>query len=181
MKKQRIELSRAFIRRLLIVVAAAFLASMLFAFFFQTHMLEKSAASRLDTDAHDVKKDIDDASDKNLLWLTRVIARKINSLKTVTHEELVRLTRIYRVREINIIDENGIITISTNNDFVGYDMRDGEQSAEFMCLLDGSHEEYVQKYGPMSLKPELSRKYAGVVLKAGGFVEVGHDSDSFQK
>ncbi|MBR2716283.1 MAG: SpoIIE family protein phosphatase, partial [Oscillospiraceae bacterium] len=49
------------------------------------------------------------------------------------------------------------------------------------CLLDGTKREYVQSYQPTSFDPSLSRKYAGVVRKGGGFVEVGYDGERFRR
>ena len=60
-------------------------------------------------------------------------------------------------------------------------MRGGEQSAEFLVLLDGVTKEYVQSYQPTSSDPTISRKYAGVVLSGGGFVQVAYDAERFQK
>ena len=60
-------------------------------------------------------------------------------------------------------------------------MQGGKQSAEFLVLLDGKTTEYVQSYQPTSSNPEIMRKYAGVVLNQGGFVQVAYDVERFQK
>ena len=70
-----------------------------------------------------------------------------------------------------------IITVSTAPEHVGFDMASGEQSAEFLVLLEGT-DEFVQDYRPISLDSEVYRKYAGVTLEHG-FLQVGYDSTDF--
>lgn len=86
---------------------------------------------------------------KNLLELTREIASRIDFTDRTNAKLLKTLKKEFDVAEINIINQNGIITLSTHNDFLNYDMRGGEQSAEFLVLLDGVTKEYVQSYQPL--------------------------------
>ena len=57
-------------------------------------------------------------------------------------------------------------------------MVSGEQSAEFLALLNGAPS-YVQSYQPISLNADISRKYAAIATP-GGFVQVGYDAQRFQ-
>ena len=41
--------------------------------------------------------------------------------------------------------------------------------------------EFAQKYGPVSYDASISRKYGGVRLENGGFVQIGYDSERFQR
>ena len=41
------------------------------------------------------------------------------------------------VNELHVIDANGIITESTIDAYVGFDMKSGEQSNAFMVIVDG--------------------------------------------
>ena len=59
-------------------------------------------------------------------------------------------------------------------------MASGMQSGEFLVLLEGA-EEFVQRYQPVTHTPTLSRKYGGVALEGGGFVQVGYDAERFRK
>ena len=101
-------------------------------------------------------------------------------METITDELLFDLCLQYDVTEINCIDKSGMIYASTYPDFYRYDMRSGHQSAEFMVLLEGQ-DTYVQPYQPVSYDASISRKYAGVVLERGGFVQVGYGFERFQK
>ena len=84
----------------------------------------------------------------------------------------------YHVSEINLVDANGIIVASTMPEFLKYDMSDGKQSADFLALLH-STDEYVQSYQPISYDESILRKYAGVSLPDGGFIQVGYDAERF--
>ena len=53
----------------------------------------------------------------------------------------------------------------------------GEQSAEFLALLQGT-DELVQEYQPITLDSGTYRKYAGVALETG-FLQAGYGADTF--
>ena len=174
-------ISRAFFRWLLVIVVATFLVSMAFTWSHQTNMSKNNAEMLLRTNVGDVRQDVIDASDENLLALCREVAREFDGGAAADSAGLLRMMDAYDVAEINVVDENGIIVSTSFPKFLNYDMGSGEQSAEFLGLLDGSAEEYVQSYQPTSFEPSLSRKYAGVRLKNGGFVEVGYDGARFRR
>lgn len=181
-KRRRITISRSFLSWLLLIVFLGFLVSMQFIWIHQTNMSTSSALSLLTINVQDVQQDVIDASDENLLRLTRRIAEDINSGAATDLAGLEQMMATYDVAEINIIDTRGIIVATTLPEFLHYDMRDGAQSGEFMALLmSDSQEEYVQKYQPTSSRPDLFRKYAAVKLKSGGFVQVGYDGERFRR
>lgn len=174
------KISRSFQNWLLLLVAAAFLTTTSFLWVFQTKLAQENTVRLLELNIADVRQDIQDASDENLLALTAEIAGKLNNAQTITADFLFELCGQYDVTEINCINPDGFIYVSTYTDFLNYDMRSGEQSAEFMVLLDGETE-YVQRYQPVSYDASISRKYAGVVLENGGFVQVGYGFERFQR
>ena len=180
-RNSRITISRTFFNWLMAIVIIAFLTSMAFSWIHQTNMSRRNAEMLLRTNVSDVRQDVIDASDENLLELCKKIAQDIDGGAPAENEGLLRLMDRYDVAEINIIDQNGVIIATTYPDFQDYYMGDGTQSAEFLCLLDGTETEYVQSYQPTSFDPSLSRKYAGAVLKDGGFVEVGYDGERFRQ
>lgn len=174
-------ISSTFLRWLLLIVAIAFAMSMVFSWTLQTGLSQHSAANLLRLNIRDVEQDVNDASDANLLALTRTIAGEIDKGAPVNEVGLSSLMQWHDVAEINIINKDGIITGTTHAEFLDYDMRSGEQSAEFMCLLDGTEKEHVQSYQPTTYDPTLLRKYAAVCLKKGGFVQVAYDAARFQR
>lgn len=174
-------ISQSFQRWLLMCVTAGFLMTTVFTWALQTELAKNDANELIRLNIEDVREDILEASNKNLLELTREIASHIDFTDRANAKLLKTLKKEFDVAEINIINQNGIITVSTHNDFLNYDMRGGKQSAEFLVLLDGVTKEYVQSYQPTSSDPTISRKYAGVVLSGGGFVQVAYDAERFQK
>lgn len=180
MNTEKKKISRSFQNWLLLLVAAAFLTTISFLWVFQTKLAQENTVRLLKLNIADVRQDIQDASDENLLLLTEEIAGKLNNAHTITADLLLELCSQYDVTEINCINPEGLIYASTYPDFLNYDMRSGEQSAEFMVLLDGE-ERYVQSYQPVSYDASISRKYAGVVLENGGFVQVGYGFERFQR
>ena len=174
--KEQKQISQTFQFWLFICIVIAYFVTSGFTYVLQTGMSGKETESVININLEDVHKDITDASDENLLKITRTVRSEYLSDDT----PIYILCERYNVKGINIVDQNGIITDSTLKEFIGYDMASGEQSAEFLVLLDGE-EEYVQKYQPLSIDESISRKYAGVRLPDGGFIQVGYDAEQFRK
>lgn len=174
--KEQKQISQTFQFWLFICIVIAYFVTIGFTYILQTGMSGKETESVININLEDVHKDITDTSDENLLKITRTVRSEYLSDDT----PLYILCERYNVKGINIVDQNGIITDSTLKEFIGYDMASGEQSAEFLVLLDGE-EEFVQKYQPLSIDESISRKYAGVRLPDGGFIQVGYDAEQFRK
>lgn len=180
MKQSTKRISETFAKWLLFCLVAALVVTTTFIYVLQTRLSEKDSEQLLRLNIADVKQDIMDASDANLLELARQIAQEMNAVDTLRLEDLQYYLYKYDLSEINVVDENGIIALSTYAAFLGFDMNSGEQSRAFMVLLDGE-KEYVQSYQALSYDANLSRKYAGVALEKGGFVQVGYDAERFQR
>ena len=180
MKSKKTKLSQSFQRWLIVLVAIAFLATTAFLWLIQTRLSENNAIDLLALNLSDVREDIIDASDANLLKLAWSVAADLNPMEDITGDMLQELTAKYDVTEINVIDPRGVIVATTHPAFLDYYMGSGTQSAEFMGLLSGETE-YVQSYQPTSDDPNISRKYGGVVLERGGFVQVGYGAERFHR
>lgn len=173
-------ISQTFSRWLLLCVSVAFIITISFSMFLQSQLTQSDTFELLNLNIADVKADISDASDENLLNLTRLVAKDISSQGDISEDYLNELQEKYDVAEINIVDERGIVVLSTYDAFINYSMNGGEQSEEFLVLLDGETKEYVQKYGATASDPNIMRKYAGVALDSG-FVQVAYDAQRFQR
>jgi serine phosphatase RsbU (regulator of sigma subunit)/anti-sigma regulatory factor (Ser/Thr protein kinase) len=168
-------IAQTFQRWLLVCVVLAFGVTAGFNHAFQNKIAYSTVDYTLQANMEDVRNDIRDVSNRNLLNITKEVA---NALPVnATKADLMRLAEQHGVTEINIIDKNGIIVRSTNAEFVGFDMASGEQSAAFLVLLNGESE-LVQEYQPITLDADTYCKYAGVALEHG-FVQVGYDSAAF--
>lgn len=178
--KQKRKISQTFARWLVVCVLIAFAATTASIWSLQTYIAEQNTKRLLQMNIQDVRQDIVDASDENLLSLGHRMAEELNSSEAVDNALLQLLLEKYDVSEINVISDDGIIIASTYPSFLGYDMSSGQQSGEFLVLLDGA-QEYVQSYQPVSYDSSISRKYAGVRLSAGGFLQIGYDAARFQR
>lgn len=171
--KKRI--STSFQKWLLLIVGIAFAVTLAFLGGYQTKLFTDSAESLLDVYIKDVRKDIYDTADRNLLTLARAAANEVNSQGEVSDEFLRGMLDRYKLSEINIVNPEGIIIVSTDTRLVGYDLKSaGLQSAEFLALL-GAMPEYVQAFRTIDFDGKTKRKYAAVALDYGGFIQVGYD------
>ena len=180
-KTGRIKLAENFSRWLSVCVVVSCLAATGLSWRLQTSLSLNNTIEQLNLNIQDVKDDINAASDKNLLRTTESITRALSNLDSPSFDDIARLCKQYNVAEINIVNSEGIIVLSSNLSFKGYNMASGSQSAEFLVLLDGKTNEYVQEYGPISSDETMFRKYAGVVLEDGGFVQVAYDGKRLQE
>lgn len=78
-----------------------------------------------------------------------------------------------KTSEINIVDEKGIITHSTESAYVNFDMASGEQSAAFLKILDDPSCELVQEPQANAALGEVMQ-YIGVTrLDTKGIIQIG--------
>ncbi len=171
-KRESVRISQTIQRWLLITVVFAFLLTSVFIYDLQSAIANSQIDTLLDSALNEVSADIMDASDENLLTLTRTVAAADLS-------DPLAAVQTFNLSEINLIDENGIIQKSSDERFLGYDMHSGEQSAGFLDELIRTGE-CVQEYGPISYDQSILRKYAGVRLSNGGYLQVGYDAEHFQ-
>ena len=77
------------------------------------------------------------------------------------------------VNELHVIDENGIIIQSTVDEYIGFDMGSGEQSAAFLEIIKNPSMEIVQE-PTVNAAAGIVTQYIGVARKdAPGVVQVG--------
>lgn len=193
-------ISQILLHWLLVIMGVAFVFSTVVLFVFQTRISERNTEKILRQNLADVVQDIQDASDTNLLALASFVATYydndyvekddydvIRFAKEAGEKEITERTVLEYlaysadVEEVMIVNRDGIIADTSSGEYVGFDMASGEQSAEFLCLLDGKTEYYVQDYGPISADGSISRKFAGWRLdKKGGFIQVSYGAERFQ-
>ena len=179
--REKLQISNIFQRRLLVVIVIAFAVTTWFSYNLQAAMSESAAQQLMGRVISDIEVDITQTSDASLLSVTNEVEQELKEIDTEFNTDtLARVSVKYDVSEINVIDKEGIITASTAKDFVGFDMNSGEQSREFLAILDGTTKSYVQPYGPLSYDPNISRKYAAVSFGDGGMLQVGYNARRFQ-
>ncbi len=96
-------------------------------------------------------------------------------------EKLDKIKDRLMVNELHIIDENGIITSSTIDAYIGFDMKSGEQSNAFMVIVDDPTIEIVQE-PQVNIAEGIVMQYIGVArTDAKGFVQVGVRPEVLEK
>lgn len=181
-------IAQSFEQKLLICVLVGFLATCSYSWLVQTKLSENETYNLLRLNLMDLSADIIETSDDNIIRLATLVASQINDTYYVNNyptqgfynRNLEKAVKDFDVSEIDLIDKNGIIVASNIPKFVGFDMAGGNQSAAFLPLLQGT-KFMVQKYQPISFDKEISRKYAGVSLPGGGFLQIGYGAEQFQK
>ena len=174
--KNNERISQTFQRKLLVLIVVACVATSTFTYFLQSGMAEIETREVFTSAMNDVITDVRGKSDENLLKITKDIRTEYENNKAVSFDGLAEK---YNVTEINIVASDGSITASTEEELIGtFDMNSTEQSKEFMVLTD-EKTEFVQMYGPQGYDGVTMRKYAGVSLSDGGFIQVGYDADHF--
>ena len=165
-------------RWLFVTVAIAFAATTIFLFFFQNGVSDNDTERLLTMALEETAADIRYASDSNMEAVLNTMDQRIINVQGETWW-LGKIADDYNVAEINLIDEKGIIVSSSNDEFVGFDMKSGTQSSEFLCLLYGT-DVFIQDYGPISYNSSISRKYAGKATDYG-ILQIGYDAEHFLK
>ncbi len=96
-------------------------------------------------------------------------------------EKLDKIKDRLMVNELHIIDENGIITSSTIDAYIGFDMKSGEQSNAFMVIVDDPTIEIAQE-PQVNVAEGIVMQYIGVArTDAKGFVQVGVRPEVLEK
>lgn len=184
--KKQTSISYNFLKWLLFLMLVAFIVTTVFLWVFQTRLANNNADNLLRLNIADVKADIKDATNDHMLEIVRSLSVELNDMDAdnASAEEMsVRIAEMltqYDVTEIDIINSKGIIVACNIEEFVGFDMASGEQSKEFLVLLDGE-KEMVQEFQAQSYDSSIERKYAGASLTNGGFVQIGYDYAHLQK
>lgn len=169
---------------LLIAVVLAFAVSSIMIYSIQTGTAKNDAKDVMALSLASVKADILNESDQQILSVARKVAQEIDKNPDA---DLARIRDYYDVSEVFVIDDKGFVVGSSDGNNIGYNMNEDadkpeeeRQSSCFMVLLEDDTDEYVQECRPMAADSTKMRKYAGVSLKSGGFVQVGYDMDMFK-
>ena len=165
-------ISTIFQRNLIAVILLGLLLSSLFGYGLYDQITKDNTYTMLRQALVDASEDVKDQCDESLLRVNRLV---IDVLKNNPDVDLNQLKKRYNIYEIDVIDKNGIITNSSFDYNIGFDMASGEQSAEFLKLLsaDGPRE-IVQQYMPTASNQSFSLKYSGIKTD-DGFVQVAYN------
>ena len=178
-------MKKIFTTRLFTYMLAAFLVTIIAIFGLQTFLIQRSnlvsgqdkleaVKEKLESNEENVKRLTDNLGEDNLaktrafadmLAVDPSIAKNKNKLNEIKDRLMVN--------ELHIIDDKGIITSSTIDAYVGFDMKSGEQSNAFMVIVDDPTIEIVQE-PQVNVAEGVVVQYIGVArTDAKGLVQVG--------
>ena len=177
-KKTSEGIAHTFQRRLLSCIVIAYLVTSTFTLILQNGMAQIETQEVFTVAINDVESAVREKSTHQLLEIAEQVKQEYENDPTVS---LSGLTEKYDIKEINVVDTNGIITNSTEADVINnYDMNSKEQSKEFVDTLKVQNS-FVQEYSPRGKDESVWRKYAAVNLTDGGFIQVGYDAEQFHE
>ena len=171
-------IANTFQRWLLICIAIAFIATSSFTYILQNGIVKVETQEVFTSAINDVENDVKGKSNAQLLAIAKDVKNDYEQNPDVS---LVELAERYEIKEINVVDKNGIIRNSTELDVIDtYDMNSKPQSKEFVDKLK-IQDSFVQDYSPRGKDESVWRKYAAMNLASGGFIQVGYDAEQFHE
>ena len=179
MKSNKKKISLIITIWLVVIVMTACVVSAVLTYFTLSKRAERQTVSLIKQNVEDVSTDIDEMADEAILsYINQFIeseyiySAKIDDPDALS-KELHDFYTDYGI-EVNVVNTDGIIIVSSVPEYIGYDMHKGEQASEFLVLLNGSTEEYIQDMKGKSYDESILMKYAGKRFPDGsGFIQVG--------
>ena len=171
-------IANTFQRWLLVCIVVAYLVTSTFTFILQNGMVRIETQEVFTAAINDVETDVKGKSDAQLLGITQKVKDEYETNQGIS---LHNLAKKYDIKEINVVNSDGLITNSTEPDVINnYDMSSKAQSKEFVDTLK-KQDSFVQQYSPRGKDESVWRKYAAINLKDGGFIQVGYDAEQFHE
>lgn len=178
-------MKKIFTKNLFIYMLVAFIVTITAIFTVQTFVSKSNNATLSQNKLEDVKAKLTSNEEniekltsslgENNLAKTRAFANILKADSSI-NGDIKKLNEIkdeLMVSELHIIDENGIIISSTIEEYIGFDMKSGEQSNAFMVIVDDPSIEIVQE-PQLNAAAGILMQYIGVArTDAKGLVQVG--------
>lgn len=186
-------MKKMFTQRLFYYMLAALIITITAIFALQTVVSKASNTSSSKTKLEDVRTKLaaneetiaqltENLSQDNLAK-TRAFAYMLAADRSISSntDKLNQIMDRLMVNELHIIDEDGIITSSTVDAYVGFDMKSGEQSNAFMVIVDNPAIEIVQE-PQLNAAEGIVMQYIGVARSDDkGLVQVGVRPEVLEK
>ena len=177
-KKGTERIANTFQRWLLACIVIAYLVTSTFTFVLQNGIVKIETQEVFTAAINDVEAAVKGKSDAQILAIAEQVKQEFESNPNVS---LTALAEKSGIKEINIVNADGLIIDSTEPDVINnYDMNSREQSKEFVDMMK-QQDTFVQKYSPRGKDESVWRKYAAINLDNGGFIQVGYDAEQFHQ
>ena len=172
--------------KLVISVLAAFMLSMTFTWFLHTWLSERDAYRLIERTFDNVESEITDCVNERLVRQCMAVRERLEDGHPVDTESLQALAREMRITEISIADRKGDIIHASVPDYLAAPGKPafnfvtaGGKAEDMMCLVNGVKTEYCQPFRSNTANGAW-RKFVGVWMPSGGFVEIGCDGASLR-
>ena len=175
----RTSISVLFQKRILAVVIISFFLSIGISMLIESRVSENQTKYLLSQSLEDASDNLDITLEQSMVDNARLILKVIEVGEDFGNEYLRDLVEELGIAEINITDKNGVIIYSSEEKYIGFDLGSGEQSSEFLVLLHGDTDHYVQELSPTAYDPSVYRKYVGLPTSYGGIIQIGYSSDQY--
>lgn len=172
--------------KLVMSVLAAFAFAMAFTWLIHTRMAERDAYELIDQAFINVEAEIIDCVNERLVRQCMAVREALDEGYPADVESLQALARELHVTEISVADNEGNITHSSVEDYLAAPgkpafnfLTAGGKAEDMMCLVQGRETEYCQPFRSNTANGSW-RKFVGVWIPSGGFVEIGCDGESLR-
>ena len=172
--------------KLVLSVLAAFALSMAFTWFLHSRLSEHDAYVLIDSTFENVESEIIDCVNERMVLLCMAVREALDEGYPQDTEALQALAREMRVTEISVADANGDIVSSSVPEYLAAPGKPafnfktaGGKAEDMMCLVNGRETEYCQPFRSNTANGAW-RKFVGVWIPEGGFVEIGCDGESLR-
>ena len=105
-----------------------------------------------------------------------------NPDKNLNNESLKNIKRLMEVESIHIVDKNGSIVLSSNDEFIGLNLLNSNQAYPFWNLINGKDEDgKVIQLDALSISTKEEKIYVGVEssLSEYSLIQIGLDREVF--
>ncbi len=168
-------------------VLAAFLLSMAFTWFVHSRLSERDAYKLIDSTFENVEAEIIDCVNERLVRQCMAVRERLDGETRKDTASLQALAKELNVTEISLADPEGNITHSSVEDYLAAPGKPafnfvtaGGKAEDMMCLVKGLETEYCQPFRSNTANGAW-RKFVGVWIPSGGFVEIGCDGESLRR
>ena len=172
--------------KLVVSVLAAFALSMAFTWFLHNWLSERDAYALIDSAFENVESEISDCVNERLVLECMTVRELLEDGYPDDTESLQNLAREMKITEISIADSKGDIIRSSVPDYLATPEKPafnfvtaGGKAEDMMCLVTGRDTEYCQPFRSNTANGAW-RKFVGVWIPTGGFVEIGYDGESLR-
>ena len=172
--------------KLILSVVAAFVLSMACTWFLHNRLSERDAYALIDNTFENVESEIIDCVNERLVRQCMAVREILDEGHPDDTASLQALARTMNVTEISVANSNGDIIRTSVPEYLAHDGKPafnfktaGGKAEDMMCLVDGPETEYCQPFRSNTANGAW-RKFVGVWMPSGGFVEIGCDGESLR-